>query len=102
MELEIIAQNPEAVPQKLLLERRSLPLPPLKLQMMDAGNGKLVAYIRLHYFTHDGTKRMASAIREGESLGVDGYSKAFEYAFDNNLRILGAIDLRHTKISCST
>jgi C-terminal processing protease CtpA/Prc len=75
--LEIVTQDPEALPRKLILERRSLPLPPLKMRMIDAGHGKLVAYIRLHYFSHDATKKMASAIREGESLGVDGYSKAF-------------------------
>lgn len=73
VELEVIDANPHAVAQKLLLERRALPLPPLKMQMIDAGDGRLMAYMRLHYFTHDGTKRMASAIREGEALGVDGY-----------------------------
>jgi C-terminal processing protease CtpA/Prc len=47
----------------LLLERRALPLPPMKTRLLDTGDGHLVAYLRLHYFTH-----------EGEALGVDGYS----------------------------
>lgn len=58
----------------LLLERRALPLPPMKTHLLDTGDGHLVAYLRLHYFTHEGTKKMAAAIREGEALGVDGYS----------------------------
>jgi len=58
----------------LLLERRALPLPPMKTRLLDTGDGHLVAYLRLHYFTHEGTKKMAAAIREGEALGVDGYS----------------------------
>ncbi|KAH8958311.1 hypothetical protein BDL97_06G017200 [Sphagnum fallax] len=57
----------------LLLERRALPLPPMKTHLLDTGDGHLVAYLRLHYFTHEGTKKMAAAIREGEALGVDGY-----------------------------
>jgi len=57
----------------LLLERRALPLPPMKTRLLDTGDGHLVAYLRLHYFTHEGTKKMAAAIREGEALGVDGY-----------------------------
>lgn len=75
MELEVIDAKPHAVSQKIVLERRALPLPPLRMQMINVEDGRLVAYMRLHYFTHDGTKRMASAIREGEALGVDGYSK---------------------------
>jgi hypothetical protein len=76
VELLIAGENPEAPPRTVMVERRNLPLPPLQLRMIDAGNGRMVAYIRLHYFTHEGTKRMASAIREGEALGVDGYSKS--------------------------
>ena len=37
-----------------------------------------VAYIRLRYFSHLGTRGMADAIREGEGLGVDGFSKGEE------------------------
>lgn len=73
VELEVIDAKPHAVSQKIVLERRALPLPPLRMQMINVEDGRLVAYMRLHYFTHDGTKRMASAIREGEALGVDGY-----------------------------
>eukprot|EP00250_Pteridium_aquilinum_P007143 c16926_g1_i1 orf=20-2062(+) len=73
VELEVIDANPNAVSRKLVLERRALPLPALKMQMINAEDGRLVAYIRLHYFTHDGTTKMASVIREGEALGVDGY-----------------------------
>lgn len=73
VELLIAGENPEAPPRTVMVERRNLPLPPLQLRMIDAGNGRMVAYIRLHYFTHEGTKKMASAIREGEALGVDGY-----------------------------
>jgi hypothetical protein len=76
VELLIAGENPEAPPRTVMVERRNLPLPPLQLRMIDAGNGRMVAYIRLHYFTHEGTKKMASAIREGEALGVDGYSKS--------------------------
>lgn len=73
VELEVMGDAHEAIARTLLVERRALPLPPLKLRMVKGGNGLLLAYIRLYYFTHDGTKNMASAIREGESLGVDGY-----------------------------
>lgn len=73
VELEVASATSDASMRKLFLERRALPLPPLKMQMIDPGDGHLMAYLRLHYFTHDGTKRMASAIREGEALGVDGY-----------------------------
>jgi C-terminal processing protease CtpA/Prc len=65
----------QETPRNLQVERRALPLPPLQMRMLDAGNGRVVAYLRLHYFTHEGTKRMASAIREGEALGVYSYSK---------------------------
>lgn len=75
VELSIAGEDPKVEPRTLLIERRTLPLPPLQSRMLDAGNGRLVAYMRLHYFTHEGTKKMASAIREGEALGVDGYSK---------------------------
>uniref|UniRef100_A0A7I4FVI0 PDZ domain-containing protein n=1 Tax=Physcomitrium patens TaxID=3218 RepID=A0A7I4FVI0_PHYPA len=73
VELSIAGEDPKVEPRTLLIERRTLPLPPLQSRMLDAGNGRLVAYMRLHYFTHEGTKKMASAIREGEALGVDGY-----------------------------
>ncbi|MCO5574915.1 hypothetical protein L7F22_028710 [Adiantum nelumboides] len=73
VELEVKDAKPYAGFRKIILERRALPLPPVRMEMINAENGRLVAYIRLHYFTHDGTKKMASAIREGEALGVDGY-----------------------------
>lgn len=73
MELEVAGR--ESGTRRLLLERRALPLPPLKMQLLDNGAGRVAAYIRLHYFTHEGTKQMAAVIREGEALGVDGYSR---------------------------
>ncbi|KAG0567495.1 hypothetical protein KC19_7G139300 [Ceratodon purpureus] len=73
VELLIAGENLKTPPRTVMVERRNLPLPPLQLHMIDAGNGRMVAYMRLHYFTHEGTKKMASAIREGEALGVDGY-----------------------------
>ncbi|KAH7387157.1 hypothetical protein KP509_16G008500 [Ceratopteris richardii] len=73
VELEVIDAKPSAISHRLVLERRALPLPPLRMQMVNAKNGRLIAYMRLHYFSHNATKAMASAIREGESLGVDGY-----------------------------
>ncbi|KAI5066867.1 hypothetical protein GOP47_0017395 [Adiantum capillus-veneris] len=73
VELEVMDTKPSTDSRKLILERRALPLPPLRMRMINADNGRLLTYIRLHYFTHDGTKKMASAIREGEALGVDGY-----------------------------
>ena len=76
IELLIAGENSMAPLRALMIERRKLPLPPLQLRMIDVGNGRMVAYMRLHYFTHEGTKKMASAIREGEGLGVDGYSKS--------------------------
>ena len=86
VELLIAGENLKTPPRTVMVERRNLPLPPLQLHMIDAGNGRMVAYMRLHYFTHEGTKKMASAIREGEALGVDGYSKST--TFDHN-NILG-------------
>ncbi|MCO5556695.1 hypothetical protein L7F22_010246 [Adiantum nelumboides] len=73
VELEVMDAKPSAGSRQMILERRALPLPPVRMEMINAENGHLVTYIRLHYFTHDGTKKMASAIREGEALGVDGY-----------------------------
>lgn len=73
VELSISGDNAKVPPRTVLVERRNLPLPPLHMRMLDAGNGRLIAYLRLLYFTHEGTKEMASAIREGEALGVDGY-----------------------------
>lgn len=69
----IAGDDAKTPPRTVMVERRNLPLPPLQIRMLDAGNGRLVAYMRLLYFTHEGTKAMASAIREGEALGVDGY-----------------------------
>ena len=34
-----------------------------------------VAYIRLRYFSSEGTKGVAAAIRAGEGWGVDGYGR---------------------------
>ncbi|KAL2621450.1 hypothetical protein R1flu_001655 [Riccia fluitans] len=73
VDLEVSGIQPGNPVRKLTLERRSLPLPPLRMRLVDAGDGRILEYIRLHYFTHEGTKSMASAIREGEALGVDGY-----------------------------
>jgi len=73
VELVIAGDDAKTPPRTVMVERRNLPLPPLQIRMLDAGNGRVVAYMRLLYFTHEGTKAMASAIREGEALGVDGY-----------------------------
>lgn len=73
VELVIAGDDAKTPPRTVMVERRNLPLPPLQIRMLDAGNGRMVAYMRLLYFTHEGTKAMASAIREGEALGVDGY-----------------------------
>jgi len=76
VELSISGDNAKTPQRTVLVERRNLPLPPLHMRMLDAGNGRMVAYLRLLYFTHEGTKEMASAIREGEALGVDGYGNS--------------------------
>ncbi|KAL3680577.1 hypothetical protein R1sor_023533 [Riccia sorocarpa] len=73
VDLEVTGDQPGNAVRKLTLERRSLPLPPLRMRLVDAGDGRILEYMRLHYFTHEGTKSMAAAIREGEALGVDGY-----------------------------
>ncbi|CAM6106245.1 unnamed protein product [Calypogeia fissa] len=73
VELELASSQLGSPTRKVLLERRALPLPPLRMKLVDSGDGQVLAYLRLHYFTHEGTKKMAAAIREGEALGVDGY-----------------------------
>eukprot|EP00850_Spirogloea_muscicola_P023147 SM000332S12452 [mRNA] locus=s332:56334:60509:- [translate_table: standard] len=57
----------------VVLERRALPLPPLRVRVIEGPGGRAVEYIRLHYFTHKAAVDMAAAIKRGESLGVDGY-----------------------------
>ncbi|PTQ29718.1 hypothetical protein MARPO_0135s0004 [Marchantia polymorpha] len=73
VELEVTGLQPGNSVRKVVLERRALPLPPLRTRLVDAGDGRVLEYMRLHYFTHEGTKEMAAAIRQGEALGVDGY-----------------------------
>ncbi|KAG6541803.1 hypothetical protein Mapa_016818 [Marchantia paleacea] len=73
VELEVTGLQPGNYVRKVVLERRALPLPPLRTRLVDAGDGRVLEYMRLHYFTHEGTKEMAAAIRQGEALGVDGY-----------------------------
>jgi C-terminal processing protease CtpA/Prc len=78
VELEVASSQPEGQRRTIVLERRALPLPPLRMRLVDAGDGRVLEYLRLHYFTHEGTKKMAAAIREGEALGVDGYSESHQ------------------------
>lgn len=73
VDVQVAGVEQGAPPRAIALERRALPLPPLKMRMVQTEEGKLVEYIRLHYFTHQGTRDMAAAIRQGEAMGVDGY-----------------------------
>eukprot|EP00897_Mesotaenium_endlicherianum_P001537 jgi/Mesen1/1410/ME000130S00497 len=73
VDIMVAGPSPASPPRVVTLERRALPLPPVRMRLVSGPDGRLVEYLRLHYFTHQGTKDMAAAIREGEALGVDGY-----------------------------
>jgi C-terminal processing protease CtpA/Prc len=65
----------EGQERQVTIERRTLPRPPLKHFNVSGPGGQLLSYIRLHYFSSDGTRMVRTAIKEGETLGVDGYSE---------------------------
>lgn len=55
------------------LERRPLPQPPLKQALIGLPDGPTVGYLRLHYFSSEGTTAFTDALRFGEFYGVAGW-----------------------------
>lgn len=59
--------------QSVYLERRPLPQPPLKQALIGLADGPTVSYLRLHYFSSEGTRAFIDAINMAEYWGVEGY-----------------------------
>ncbi|WIA08921.1 hypothetical protein OEZ85_008338 [Tetradesmus obliquus] len=62
-------------PRQLLLERRPLPQPAVKEAQLPLPDGRVVQYVRLHYFTHEATGALAQVVASAEAEGqhVAGY-----------------------------
>lgn len=71
--VNVMVANAAGRPRRVSLERRPLPQPPVKEARLPLGNGREVAYIRLHYFTSETRRAMQAALLAGEIDGVDGY-----------------------------
>ncbi|KAK9841245.1 hypothetical protein WJX74_002514 [Apatococcus lobatus] len=66
------SQEPGSL-HSLFLERRPLPQPPIKQAMLKMLDGRLVQYIRLHYFSSKATRQFTQAMQAGERQQVAGY-----------------------------
>lgn len=55
------------------LERRALQQPAVTVRALPLPRGGLAAYVRIRYFSSDGTAALRLALLEGEVDGVDGY-----------------------------
>lgn len=71
--LTIVPLRLHGDPQTVFLERRPLPQPPLKQALIGLADGPTVSYLRLHYFSSEGTRAFIDAINMAEYWGVEGY-----------------------------
>jgi carboxyl-terminal processing protease len=70
--VELVVQQRGST-RHLMLERQRLPQPPLKEARLPLPDGRRIAYLRLHYFSGEGTAALKRAVVSGEEDGVAGY-----------------------------
>ena len=61
--------------ERLELDFQSIPQPSAVNMVLNNPSDafRAVQYIRINYFSSEGTRQVAQAITEGEVLGIDGY-----------------------------
>eukprot|EP00877_Chromochloris_zofingiensis_P000051 jgi/Chrzof1/10046/Cz04g25070.t1 len=71
--ISLAGRSPHQPPRQLELERKPLPQPAVKDAHLSLPDGRIVSYLRLHYFCHDTTKAVTKAVVQGEIDQVAGY-----------------------------
>lgn len=68
-----VADRQTGLSRTVELERRPLPQPPLREATIATDSGDWLRYIRIHYFNHETTGQLETALRRGEREHVAGY-----------------------------
>ncbi|KAL3145262.1 hypothetical protein ABBQ32_001001 [Trebouxia sp. C0010 RCD-2024] len=71
--LTIAPLDSDPTPRTIYLERRPLPQPPLKQALIGLPDGPTICYLRLHYFSSEGTRAVTDAINMAEYWGAEGF-----------------------------